>query len=131
MRKDEFKVGDEVYCLIYGKGVVENIEEGETYLVLVEFNNGNEEEYTEDGKLLEDGNRTLFFKEVIIPKSAYNKQKRRASKGDSYYFVNDIGEVCRMLDFMGRNENLKYNIGNYFSSEEEAKQSKFYKVFQE
>lgn len=33
MKKDEFKIGDVVYCTVYGKGVVESTDENGDYLL--------------------------------------------------------------------------------------------------
>lgn len=51
--EDTFKVGDVVWCLIYGKGVVKNIVgEYTTYPVVVDFENGvHIVTYTHDGKV--------------------------------------------------------------------------------
>lgn len=66
---DEFKVGDIVWCLVYGKGEVSSImgsSQDYTYPVEVCFAHGDGNWYTLGGKLDEDGNRTLFFSEPKI-----------------------------------------------------------------
>lgn len=71
-KPDEFRVGDIVWCLIYGKGKVSSLmgsPEGYTYPVEVCFENGDGNWYTLDGKLDEAGNRTLFFSEPKIEAS--------------------------------------------------------------
>lgn len=59
----DFKVGDKVYCLIHGDGVVDKINRLGDYKVGVIFNTEGEPsaEYTPDGKFYTDGLRTLFF----------------------------------------------------------------------
>ena len=49
-----FKVGQKVICKVYGEGVVDSVDAGETYPVEVEFPNGKWDRYTVDGKLYED-----------------------------------------------------------------------------
>ena len=71
-KPDEFRVGDIVWCLIYGKGKVSSLmgsPECYTYPVGVCFENGDGNWYTLDGKLDEAGNRTLFFSEPKIEAS--------------------------------------------------------------
>ena len=71
-KPDEFRVGDIVWCLIYGKGKVSSLmgsPECYTYPVVVCFENGDGNWYTLDGKLDEAGNRTLFFSEPKIEAS--------------------------------------------------------------
>lgn len=66
---DSFKVGDVVWCIARGKGVVEEIHPAEAYPVVVYFDSGNSDWYTKDGKLDEMSNRTLFFSEPKVEAS--------------------------------------------------------------
>ena len=60
-----FTVGQRVWCVIFGEGVVAEITCG-MYLVKVRFGNGEMESYTSKGNLLSRGNRTLFHHPVKI-----------------------------------------------------------------
>ena len=65
-----FKVGQKVWCAIYGAGVVEiQHASGGAYPVEVRFNNGRTCIYTSDGKYGSDSNVTLFPHPVEIVKS--------------------------------------------------------------
>lgn len=66
---DDFKVGDDVWCILYGKGKVQAVKEQYTYPVLVKFEAGHETWYTHAGKLDHGGNRILFFSEPKIEAS--------------------------------------------------------------
>ncbi len=58
----DFKVGDKVYCLIHGPGVVEDIKLPGNYEVSVKFESDVKNiAYTLDGKFHTYGLRTLFF----------------------------------------------------------------------
>lgn len=58
----DFKVGDKVYCLLFGSGVVEAIDLPGSYEVGVKFDNNREGgEYTKDGKFYLNSLRVLFF----------------------------------------------------------------------
>src|SRR5574344_855888 len=101
MKKDEIKVGDTVYCVIFGKGTVKSIDIGD-YPVFVEFFLGNSMciiAYTQDGKFDTSGLRTLFFEEIPIPESAYKIPRWRAEKQDSYCFIAGTGLVTMEKDF--------------------------------
>jgi hypothetical protein len=133
MKADEFKVGDTVYCVIFGKGTVKSIDIGD-YPVFVEFFLGNSMciiAYTQSGKFDINGLRTLFFEEIPIPESAYKRPRWRADIGTAYYYINAFGDVTFVAESEDHYDNKKFNIGNYFKTEEEAKESKFYKVFHE
>lgn len=66
MNNCNFKVGQTVWCLIYGEGKVVQIKSRGAYHITVEFNNVDEQYYTHEGKYHVDGNRTLFFSEPKI-----------------------------------------------------------------
>lgn len=50
-----------------------------------------------------------------------NKQKWRAEKGDVYYFVNYNCEIFEVNEWLYPSDNLRYELGNYFETREEAK----------
>ena len=75
-----FKVGQKVWCLIYGQGVVTEVVDDyidedrieDTYSVFVKFQNHDDHlsiSYTTDGRYLLEGNVTLFPYPVEIVKS--------------------------------------------------------------
>ena len=70
IKPDEFRVGDAVYCVLYGKGEVTYISDDKsTYPIEVQLTNGEVIRYTLDGKYSEDFRRTLFFSEPKIEAS--------------------------------------------------------------
>ena len=69
-----FKVGQKVWCAIYGAGVVKQIREEEEayYQVVVVFNRNGDENvvsYTRDGKFYSGGNVTLYTYPIEIVKA--------------------------------------------------------------
>ena len=69
-----FKVNQNVWCAIYGAGVVKRIrqEGGVDYPVVVVFNRNDDENvvtYTADGKYHDEGNVTLFPYPIEITKA--------------------------------------------------------------
>ena len=69
-----FKVGQEVWCLIYGQGVITEVDSKrteETYPVLAKFQNNDDIiiSYTADGKFHNQGNITLFPYPVEVVKA--------------------------------------------------------------
>jgi hypothetical protein len=65
MRIDDFKVGDRVWCLVYGWGKITQIDYSEDYPITVKFDNFSVTYYTVDGKLSDSTkNRSLFFEEI-------------------------------------------------------------------
>lgn len=71
VKPDEFKVGDIVWCVIHGKGVVHAATTScfSTYPIIVAFENESKKFYSSDGKLDKLYNRTLFFSEPKIDAS--------------------------------------------------------------
>lgn len=69
-KADDFKVGDIVYCVMYGRGVVEEVCNSADMLgVAVSFDKGDFNWYTKDGRYNIELNRTLFFSEPKIEAS--------------------------------------------------------------
>ena len=63
----DFQVGDEVFCLLGGEGVVTAINNGNTYPVTVDFGTGYGTDYTEDGYIYhEDKNPCLYHKGTVV-----------------------------------------------------------------
>ena len=62
----EFYVGQRVWCVILGEGVVAEITYGVMYPVKVRFENGEVEPYTSNGHFLSRGNQSLFHHPVKI-----------------------------------------------------------------
>ena len=61
-----FTVGQQVWCLVFGEGVVSHLTDG-PFVVKVKFLNGEEESYTSTGHLfLSEGNQTLFTYPVKV-----------------------------------------------------------------
>lgn len=76
-----FKVGDKVWCLTYGWGVVDSIYEDKSYPVSVIFENkGNIVVFTLEGKRFTYALRELFFDEIPIPKRALERPRKTAKE---------------------------------------------------
>ena len=69
VKQDEFRVGDVVWDVVFGKGSVYKISEMAYCSIKVEFENGFEKSFTPDGKIHVESHRTLFFSEPKIEAS--------------------------------------------------------------
>ena len=79
-----WEVGQEVFCLIFGKGKVDYIGKDKDISVAFEKDDGIRW-YTSDGKYFEDANRTLFFSEPKIEAEKFPPKKPfvpKLKKGD-------------------------------------------------
>ena len=89
MSKEIFKVGDKVYHIEYGWGVVKLINYSFNFPFLVEFNKENIVTFTNDGKGLEDSlNPILSFTEYTLQGFT---QERPIE-------LPDVGELCLVRD---------------------------------
>lgn len=61
-----FKKGDRVFCALYGWGAVSQVDKGDTYTNKVDFDNGERDSYTVDGRRLEEVTKTLSFTEYTL-----------------------------------------------------------------
>ncbi|MGL5014450.1 MAG: hypothetical protein ACRC6V_09210 [Bacteroidales bacterium] len=123
-----FKVGDKVWSISYGWGEIVGIDHNSSYMLKVQFDD-EYITYTDDGKQYYGNNRDLFFKEIPIPMEALERPRWRAEKYDSYFVVTRNGGILEISEQGYQIDDEQYECGNYFQTEEEAKESKFYKVF--
>ena len=65
----DYDVGDEVFSLTHGKGIISDIDHSSDYPIEVDFENKRMETFTCSGRMLHsDVSPTLLFKELKIPK---------------------------------------------------------------
>ena len=89
----EFRVGDKVTCVLFGKGDITYIG---NELLRVEFDKGNKECYYLSGKYIEAMNRTLF----IIPnrkptnEEILNKFNELVNNTPEVYFIPNEKNYC-------------------------------------
>ena len=129
-----FQVGDKVYDILSQKwGVIATIEEGHTFPVAVDFDTFKER-YTLKGEYYNnDCIRVLYFTsfQITPPPEALIRPRWRAELTGVYYYVDSFGSIYASHNFNYKADNRRYSIGNYFRTEEDARDSKFYKVFHE
>lgn len=74
---NEFKVGDKVECLLFGKGSIYVIENNSAYPVGVSFGSSNRQWYTKNGRYVELSNVTLtkgtWKVEEVLPEVTYKQ----------------------------------------------------------
>ncbi|MGL5050649.1 MAG: hypothetical protein ACRC6E_08515 [Fusobacteriaceae bacterium] len=124
-----FKVGDKVYDIKFGFGEVVEIRECGLNNVGVKFGNFVRF-YTQYGFYgAIDFNRSLFFEEIEIPVSALTRPRWRALKGGVFWYVSAFGIATKGIDYYSICDDTLNKVGNYFKTEEETEESRFYKVF--
>ena len=129
---DTFKAGDKVWSLTDGWGKVKSVDSNYISPVRVKFEEvGFIRPFSLDGVEAGLRMRTLFFQEIEIPKEALIRPRWRAKIEDCYIVVSSIGRVETHQEFGQISDDKRYESGNYFQTEELARDSKFYKVFHE
>ena len=115
---DEFRVGDEVWCVQRGKGKVAEIECSDKFCVFVEFDNQDILWFTKDGRILPEYGRTLFFSEpkveasltrpfvpTLVGKTVVVKQRDIVGK----YFLSNFLTITHETEVDFGNDNSNYN----------------------
>lgn len=121
-----FRKGDMVWSFTQGWGVVTDVED----LVSVKFDKGGYDYYEFDGRRFsEDINRDLFFCSFMVPSIASIRPQWRAKKLGKYFLVGTYGYITSDMEEFKEHNDRRWECGNYFQTEEEAMESKFYKVF--
>lgn len=133
--KNLFQVGDKVWDIAFGHGIVNEIDTSseDDFPVSIKYENCNIIWYTKTGIMTLGINRTLFFKEfdIKIPQEALERPRWRAKYGCQYRYVNSEGYNDFATETNSINDVRRFEIGNYFESIEKAEESKFFKVFHE
>ena len=87
--KEIFKVGDKVYCVMHGHGVVVDIEENLNFPVRVDAKNESDIGYTYDGRYYGNSTPTLSFTEYTL----WGFSQERP------IMLPEVGELCLVRDY--------------------------------
>lgn len=126
-----FEEKDKIFDIVFGAGEVNRIEEGS---VIVHFTCSDlGYEYDQRGCMTECARRTLYFKpfDFIIPEEATIKPKWRAEQNKSYFFINSFGDIEQTTELSNTTDDRRFLKRNYFRNENDARNSKIYKVMNE
>jgi hypothetical protein len=88
MKKDIFKKGDKVYCVMHGHGVVVDIEENLDFPVRVDAKNESDIGYTYDGRYSGNFAPTLSFTEYTL--QGFSQERP--------IVLPEVGELCLVRD---------------------------------
>ena len=97
MSKTVFKVGDKVFCILNGHGVVVEVRDNNTFSVRVQFDNdedGNYCSYTSDGKYYEHITPTLSFTEYTLNGFSQEHSVELPEVGEEIMVSNDGNNWC-------------------------------------
>lgn len=100
---DDFQVGDEVFCLLNGEGVVTKITPGMIYPVIVDFGRGFSVSYNDDGYLESSAiTPCLYHKGTVVTiKPALPKRYPWVNiysdnNGNCFVGVNYMSKICAL-----------------------------------
>jgi len=103
----KFYVGQSVYCLVYGEGVVNDVCDFlGGFPILVKFSNNTSVRYTKDGRMFKGRNVCLYTSkpEIITP-------EWQPRQGEWCLFSDDHHHVCCVAKFAGRMDDGRYRGG--------------------
>lgn len=126
-----FEEKDKIFDIVFGAGEVNRID-GDN--VIVHFTCSDlEYEYDQRGCMTDCARRTLYFKpfDFVIPEEATIKPKWRAEQNKSYFFINSFGDIEQTTELSNTADDRRFLKRNYFRNENDAKNSKIYKVMNE
>ena len=103
---EKFKVGDRVYCIIFGWGVVNKVRFDGDYPIEVNFYSENGIYYTIDGRYFDTSKPTLSFTEYTLQGFT---QERPIT-------LPEVGELCLVRDNKGAMWHVR-RFEDYITSE--------------
>lgn len=113
--KTKFKIGQQVECLMFGKGTVEKIIDNNTYSIKVLFENGRVEEYTPEGKYYQVANITLTngtWEVKEIPEVTFEQ-------GEPVWVKESMcGSIWHLRYYSHKNNGTHYTFVNHCNSGE-------------
>jgi len=113
MKKKVFKVGDKVFDIHYGWGVIIEVNSDYTYPISVEFDDDNFESYTYDGRSCEDENPFLSFTEYKLEGFSQERPEELPKKGQIVWVRDEPEEEWRLAHFLGKKGKF-YKASIYF-----------------
>ena len=113
-----FEVGQEVWCLLNGKGKVVSIKKSYVYEVFVIFHTGEEIAYTIDGFLdVDHVHRSLYFSEPVV--QGAEKPAFVPALVGKKVLVEDSDEQLYLCDVISETEDKIYaESGDYWMKED-------------
>ena len=117
----KWEVGQEVWCILQGSGTVYDYAK-EEYPVKVLFSSGEEDSYTQCGRMRSwDKNRTLFFSEPIVTAELFPPKKLfvpTLKKGDMVVVNTELGPLIHSV--YGESETHLYCNGQDYTKKKIA-----------
>ena len=102
MKETVFKVGDKVYCILYGWGIVYKIDDDDSYPVDVNFKLEGDMDtisYTCDGRLYSNTSPTLSFTEYTLDDFSQERPIELPEVGEEI-MVSDNGTIWKLATFI-------------------------------
>jgi hypothetical protein len=112
MKETVFKVGDKVYCVLYGWGKVTDISSEVSFPITVEFNGEGDEEryYSRDGKYNFNSSPTLSFTEYTLNGFSQERPIELPEVGEEI-MVSDDGKTWVIGIFIEYASQYNYPVG--------------------
>jgi hypothetical protein len=100
MKKSVFKVGDKVFDIRFGWGIVKVIDESDLYAINVYFD-GYSDDYTWDGRAFLGLSKVLSFTEYTLEGFTQERPEELPKKGQIVWVRDDLDEEWRVAHFLG------------------------------
>ena len=127
MRYKDFKKGDKVFCLMYGEGIIDSIDNYGSYPIFVKFKEqGGIFTYNLNGKVVSDRRRTLYVIERKVGEKEVVEEYKRLMKevpevqfvfGKENFKVEFMFTLTGMSFFSTFNKNVKHPMYKYMTEE--------------
>jgi hypothetical protein len=117
MKKSIFKIGDKVFDIFYGWGVIIEVNQDFTYPICVEFDGDNLESYTYDGRINNTNSPTLSFTEYTLQGFSQERPKELPKKGQIVWVRDSEFQSWMIAHFMERINDLNKVTPNWDKQE--------------
>ena len=109
----------------YDKELFVELKQHDNYYEEIKYGTLERNYFFENNRLMNEEEKEKLIEIVNKINEKYGIPKRwRAKAQDKFYFIDSEGYIDTKLDFMLKEDENKYKIGNYFKTKEEAEKVK-------
>ena len=109
----------------YDKELFVELKQHDNYYEEIKYGTPERNYFFENNRLMSEEEKEKLIEIVNKINEKYGIPKRwRAEKGEKYYFLNTESEIRNIWEDKTKEDETRYNLGNYFKTKEEAEKVK-------
>ena len=109
----------------YDKELFVELKQHDNYYEEIKYGTPERNYFFENNRLMSEEEKEKLIEIVKKINEKYGIPKRwRAEYKDKYFAILNSGKILEIIDYQDIDDNIRYNLGNYFKTKEEAEKVK-------